>query len=1491
MAGRQVKVLVDSGAGRNFLDAEFAERCGLRLTPNAFEVTLAGGQRSRSAGTYCGAFRLGGDGPEGIEGEVEFVVTSLRGAACDAVLGFPFLRQLNPHVDWRARTLAFGREGKGKGMGMGKGKAAGRVLLRAEGKVITVAGGYAAPLAATAAQTPIHADDKRIVDLLVGDFKDVFPDALPAGLPPSRGGIVHEIELISGARPHKQPVYRQSEVELKEMKKQLDEKLAKGFIGYSKSPYAAAAMLVPKPDGGWRFVVDYRALNKDTVKNSYALPLADELFDRVQGAQVFSKIDLRTGFYQIPLKEEDCWKTGFGTTFGHFEYRVLPMGLTNSPATFMHLMNHTFSDMTGPGGCVLVFLDDIVIYSRDREQHRKDVRAVLERLRANKLYAKMSKCSFFQREVEFLGHRLGADGVKVIQGKVEAIKQWPTPTSVKDVRSFLGLAGYYRRFVQGFGKIAAPLHELTKDDPDAAAKGKGKGKGRGDGRRKQRGHFSWGPEQQRAFDALKAALQSAPVLLIPNPKLPFVLSTDASGEAIGAVLQQDPTGHGLQPVGYYSRKLTPAERNYAVRDKELAAVIAALDHWRHLLHSGRKFVIRTDHQSLRHLMSQPRLTGRPARWLLKLEEFDFDVEYVKGPANAVADALSRNVATGAGEGRAKLSAAEMAELRSRARKAEEEGDEAVAALEARLARADSGREARRREDKSGPPARLVNVRAQLLRDEGGEERRREAEAAAQEVRPAEAYAVPPPDPDAAGNRQMATQRCAAMTRKGQGRQCRQLTRIGCLCWNHLARDAGLRVKRSTVPGAGRGLFAERDLEAGADLGVYSGLEVSGPEALRGDRSGAYALEVKRGLLIDAAPTNAAVTRFANDARGTSKRPNAAFRRNPRTGEVHLKATRRIRRGEEVLVSYGPAYWRPLAAAQRQAEVSAAQPQARARADADAAAIERPRKRKSGRGGQKARAGVFLQVRQTTAREHGRERGAREAAWRPETKYDEGAQQRRRPAELQLFALSIQGGGDDLEAAIREAGEEDDGYQELLQRPRAPVFSVERGLLYWRGRVVVPDSEELRTRVLEWCHERPEAGHLGRDKLLCRAAAPLLLEGHDSGGGQVRAQLSHLPGGQGLAAGQAGPDAVPARAGRALAVGVAGPDRPAAAHAPRPQRHRGVRGPPDEDGALRVHDDGGDGAAAGRAVPQGGGAAARLPARHRVRPRPALHRGLLGAVLEGAGRAAEHEHGLPPPDRRPDGAHQQDAGEHPARVRQLEAQRLGPAPHDGRARVQQRAAGVDALLALLPQLRARGHQAHRPGAAQHQGQGTAGRLGRGREQRGGGGQAEGAGGGAGAGAEQRGAGAAQAGAVRGPRQAAGLVRRRRLGDAVHEAPQGAGARRPGGRGQARRQVDRAVQGEGQPQRQRVHARAAQPHAHPPHRQHRPAQALLGRRRGVQEQGASGAEQAGRGLHRGQRRRGVRGGGHTRGQGQPQEAQARVARQVEGLARGGEHMGAS
>ncbi len=343
MAGRQITVLVDSGAGRNFLDAEFAERCGLRLTPNAFEVTLAGGQRTKSPGTYGGPFRLTG-GEEGEErsigGEAEFVVTPLRGTACDAVLGWPFLAQLNPRIDWRARTLSV-RQG---------GKAAKVVKLRARGEALTITPGNAAPLsaiiakvathgelrraveevvrravtrslraraesrsqaplaAATAAQTPLHADDKRILEQLVGDFKDVFPDELPGGLPPSRGGIIHDIELVSGARPHKRPIYRMSESELRELKRQLDEMLAKGFIRHSKSPYAAPVMLVPKPDGGWRLVIDYRALNRDTIKNSYALPLADELFDRVQGAQVFSKIDLRTGFYQIPLKEEDCWK-------------------------------------------------------------------------------------------------------------------------------------------------------------------------------------------------------------------------------------------------------------------------------------------------------------------------------------------------------------------------------------------------------------------------------------------------------------------------------------------------------------------------------------------------------------------------------------------------------------------------------------------------------------------------------------------------------------------------------------------------------------------------------------------------------------------------------------------------------------------------------------------------------------------------------------------------------------------------------------------------------------------------------------------------------------------------------------------------------------------------------------------------------------------------------------------------------------------------------
>jgi hypothetical protein len=445
-------------------------------------------------------------------------------------------------------------------------------------------------------------------------YRDVFPAKLPDGLPPSRD-VDHRIELTPGAVPPSRPTIRLSASELAELKKQLEELLAAGFISPSKSPFGAPILFVKKKDGTMRMCVDYRALNNLTIKNSYPLPRVDELFDRLQGAQFFSKIDLVSGYHQIRIAAEDVPKTAFRTRYGHYEFNVLPFGLTNAPATFMHLMHETFREYLDD--FVLVFLDDILIFSKTLADHERHVRLVMDKLRAAKLYAKESKCEFFKTEVEFLGHIVGRDGVRMMQDKVQAISDWPTPSKVGDVRAFLGTAGYYRKFIRDFSSIAAPLTELTKDTV----------------------RFDWGPAQQLAFDKLKSALQQGPVLALPDPDLPFVVHTDASGFATGAVLMQD-RGKGLQPIAFLSKKMLPAETRYPVHEQELLAIIHALSSWRHYL-SGRKFKVMTDHKSLQHFKTQPMLSGRQSRWKDIIANFDFDIEYIEGKTNAVADGLSR----------------------------------------------------------------------------------------------------------------------------------------------------------------------------------------------------------------------------------------------------------------------------------------------------------------------------------------------------------------------------------------------------------------------------------------------------------------------------------------------------------------------------------------------------------------------------------------------------------------------------------------------------------------------------------------------------------------------------------------------------------------------------------------------------------------------------------------------------------------------------------
>ena len=447
-------------------------------------------------------------------------------------------------------------------------------------------------------------------------FKDVFPDDLPSGLPPSRE-VDHKIELVAGATPQSRPTFRLSASELAELKSQLEGLVKAGFVQPSKSPYGAPVLFVKKKDGTQRMCVDYRALNNITIKNSYPLPRVDELFDRLEGARYFSKIDLRSGYHQIRIDPDDVPKTAFRTRYGHFEFLVLPFGLTNAPGTFMHLMHQVFREFLDD--FVLVFLDDILIYSKTLEDHEAHVRRVLEVLRKEKLYAKESKCELFKTEVEFLGHHVGRDGVRMMEDKVKAVAEWPVPTKVGHVRAFLGTAGYYRKFIKDFSSIAAPLHDLTKDSVK----------------------FHWTSACQAAFVRLKSALQDGPVLALPDPSRPFVVHTDASGFAVGAVLMQD-QGKGFQPIAFLSKKMLPAETRYPVHEQELLAIIHSLGTWRHYL-AGSKFkvIIKTDHKSLQHFKTQPQLSGRQSRWKDVIANFDFDIEYIEGTLNPVADGLSR----------------------------------------------------------------------------------------------------------------------------------------------------------------------------------------------------------------------------------------------------------------------------------------------------------------------------------------------------------------------------------------------------------------------------------------------------------------------------------------------------------------------------------------------------------------------------------------------------------------------------------------------------------------------------------------------------------------------------------------------------------------------------------------------------------------------------------------------------------------------------------
>ncbi|KAJ0432655.1 putative nucleotidyltransferase, Ribonuclease H [Helianthus annuus] len=460
------------------------------------------------------------------------------------------------------------------------------------------------------AQVTIDEPKPKIEDIpVISEYPEVFPEELP-GLPPDRQ-VEFRIDIIPGAAPVARAPYRLAPTEMKELRTQLDDLLAKGFIRPSSSPWGAPILFVKKKDGSMCLCIDYRELNKVTIKNRYPLPRIDDLFDQLQGASYFSKIDLRSGYHQLKVKDEDVHKTAFRTRYGHYEFLVMPFGLTNAPAAFMDLMNRVCKPYLDK--FVIVFIDDILIYSKSQADHEKHLRCILKLLHQEKLYAKFSKCEFWLREVQFLGHVVSERGIQVDPAKVEAVMNWQEPKTPTEIRSFLGLAGYYRRFIENFSRIAAPLTSLTR----------------------KKIKFDWGPKQQESFDILKKKLSNAPVLTLPDGIEDFIVYCDASHTGMGCVLMQ----RG-KVIAYASRQLKVHEKNYTTHDLELGAVVFALKLWRHYLY-GTKCIIYSDHKSLQHLFNQKELNMRQRRWMETLNDYDCEIRYHPGKANVVADALSR----------------------------------------------------------------------------------------------------------------------------------------------------------------------------------------------------------------------------------------------------------------------------------------------------------------------------------------------------------------------------------------------------------------------------------------------------------------------------------------------------------------------------------------------------------------------------------------------------------------------------------------------------------------------------------------------------------------------------------------------------------------------------------------------------------------------------------------------------------------------------------
>ncbi|KAL0152480.1 hypothetical protein M9458_052203, partial [Cirrhinus mrigala] len=583
---------VDSGAAGNFIDQAYAAQLGIEteVLSQPLNITAIDGRPlnfSPVTRRTKEIHLLIGNHSE----KIHLLITKITSSPI--ILGHPWLIMHDPFISWTTNRIVHW------------GATCQELCLQA--KAGTCSGESEVP-------------DVKLDGIPVSyrDLAEVFSKKQAARLPPHRPYDL-AIDLVPGAVPPRGHLYSLSAAEHQAMEEYVAEGLRAGTIRPSSSPAAAGFFFVKKKDGGLRPCVDYRGLNQITIKNRHPLPLTNTALDALSGARFFTKLDLRSAYNLVRIREGDEWKTAFITPTGHYETLVMPFGLCNSPSVFQQFINDVLRDMLGRW--CYAYLDDILVYSKTLEEHTQHVRAVLRRLLAHQLYCKLEKCAFHQHTTTFLGFVISSQGVAMDPQKLEAVRSWPLPTSLKQLQRFLGFANFYRRFIQGFSATAAPLTALTKPS---------------------RGDFQLTPEAIQAFKKLCHLFTTAPVLIHPNPAKPFVVEVDASDVGVGAVLSQRGPDEKLHPCSFFSRKFNPTQQRYGVGDRELLAIKWALEEWRHWLQGGSDpFTVWTDHQNLTVIRQTKQLNPRQARWALFFEHFHFHLSYRPGSKNTKADAISR----------------------------------------------------------------------------------------------------------------------------------------------------------------------------------------------------------------------------------------------------------------------------------------------------------------------------------------------------------------------------------------------------------------------------------------------------------------------------------------------------------------------------------------------------------------------------------------------------------------------------------------------------------------------------------------------------------------------------------------------------------------------------------------------------------------------------------------------------------------------------------